>query len=375
MATTGGFSVTLRPIAFVGNSVVIGDETTSNGSSLVVLIGTSSHIGTTSSGSVVVGENANVSDNSGSSVALGISANIDTSINGIAIGNTASLGAGSASSLVVGSNSSVSSGLSTLVGSNATIAINSDHSVAIGQSASITGLGCTVVGDGASATAANSQAYGRAASAVTNNTVVFGAASVPILDFHVKTNIGANLKLFSFESALAAANNDTSMTVLYKNDSGTVVNAHVTVNSSTGALSVPVAHPANKVVYSKTFKLSYTDFSSLGGASGFVDIHLPFPLTATLLVSAAAKVGDFQAFTGAGITTATLKVGSSGSSGLEALISSFSVATEAHVENNGTDNLGADISYPDVRVTLTVDSALNLLTNGDVAIVVTYTLP
>jgi hypothetical protein len=51
------------------------------------------------------------------------------------------------------------------------------------------------------------------------------------------------------------------------------------------------------------------------------------------------------------------------------------VSAPNHVENNGTDSLGADISYAIVRVTLTVDSALSLLTNGDVAIVVTYTLP
>jgi hypothetical protein len=165
------------------------------------------------------------------------------------------------------------------------------------------------------------------------------------------------------------------MSLLYKNDSGVVVTTPVAVNPNTGALSVPIATPANKVVYSKTFALSYTNFASLGGASGFVDFNLPFPLANTYLVSASAKIGNGNAFSGAGIATATLKVGSPGSSGLEALISSFSVSAPNHVENNGTDSLGADISYAIVRVTLTVDSALSLLTNGDVAIVVTYTLP
>jgi hypothetical protein len=446
MATIGGFSVTLRPIAFVGGSVVAGDVTTKADSSSpsVVLIGASATIGSNCSAAVVIGTSATIGNDSGQSIAIGVASSVGNSsaqnivigvaarvtdnVNqsivmstgaqsessgcivmgvsshvfancsaSIALGQGSKIGQSSSQSVAIGPqvvigdhvSNSIAIGSQTSVGTiggtgavnsiaiglAAAIADNVQNSIAIGLSASITAgsANSIAIGLGANVTGTGSQAYGQGATCVASNTVVFGSSATPILSFYVRTNLGANLDLFSFESTLAAANNDTSMSVLYKNDSGVVVNAHVTVDPNTGALSVPIATPANKIVYSKTFQVAYTDFVALGGNSGFIDIPTPFA-PSNLLVLATAKVEFHGSFTGAGITTSSLQVGSSGSSGPAALISPFSVITETHVENSGTDSAGYSLSYPAIRVTLTVDSSLNLLTNGSAIVVVQYTL-
>ena len=178
-------------------------------------------------GTVILG-NSNVLADGITSVVVGIHNTINT---GTAPSEAVLLG----KDLVVSTMQSVTIGVG---GAN-----SGDRSIVVGYQATIGALAADSIAIGSGATVAanraGSQAYGAGATANSPNQVVFGSVATPVLQFYAQTNVATNAPLFVFDYSLIVGNHDTDFKLLYKNALGNLVIQQVTVNSATGALTVP----------------------------------------------------------------------------------------------------------------------------------------
>jgi hypothetical protein len=196
----------------IGNTSTIAD-----GSQGCVLLGgfngNGSHIGTNSSDSIIIGALGVIDDASPYSIAVGYGAEAHGS-QGLAMGRSAIVGATA---------ELITNGVA--LGPNCAVHANNSFVVGIDSTVHLTHI--------------NSQAYGVSVHTTRASQAIFGSTGTPLSDFIVVRAGG--VALFEFDDALAASNLDTSMKLYYKDSTGALVSKHVTVNGTTGALTVALS--------------------------------------------------------------------------------------------------------------------------------------
>jgi trimeric autotransporter adhesin len=209
----------------VTQSVVIGAGAAHTLSNYSITIGVSSL--TRGDYDIAVGANSGSGPGSlGSNIVVGNAAYIDSSVtpssDSIAIGSTSLVS--NSHAIAVGDHTTISGQYSIALGGNSSVA--ADFGIALGASATVNGNLGIAIGFGAIAGASE---------------IVFSSAAAGgVSKFEVVSNVVGNPDLFKLDTSTIVNNHDSAMYLLYKDATGTVVMAPVTVDGVTGALTVPV---------------------------------------------------------------------------------------------------------------------------------------
>lgn len=224
----------------------------------VVLIGANGTTPTTSAASysVVIGSAAVAASTASHATVLGYGAS-SAAVNTLAAGTGAIIAAGAYNAVCLLAEIEQSSYYAVSIGAqgvvrdhsqnaiaiSGVVAATSPESIAIGDASLADGNSATALGHNATAHA-SSMALGAGAISNAGQIVMGDCTSFYTLttDFRVKTSIpGPTLSdLVRFDRSSIAANLTSAMYLLYKNSLGVTVSQPVTINPTTGALTVPL---------------------------------------------------------------------------------------------------------------------------------------
>ena len=250
-------------VALGSSSIVLGDTCVSLGivanthSNDAISIGHTSGVGTSSEGSISIGHGSFTGSAStgdvANSIAIGTTANT-SGTNAIAIGN--STVALADSSLALGDSAQATGVRGIAIGNGALANVSTTDAISIGTGAtnnasviSPISIGTAAVvaantgialGSGASCGYEDSMVFGRNANDVRAGEVVFGGvvAAAHINLFHAFCETSNPNELFRFDENHIVNNYDSAFFLRYKDHTGTVLLAPVTVDSVTGFLHV-----------------------------------------------------------------------------------------------------------------------------------------